>query len=209
MTRVRAGAVTRAGQAAATREELLTCALRLFASHGVSNTSLDDVARAAAVTKGAIYWHFHNKDELFHAILDRIRARWQAKVLAPVAREMTARARLERLFDGYLALLGESPEMCLFLQQSLMDQDNEAAVEKVSEVYAQTAAFIARILDAGKRDGSFKSNVRVMATATAIVGALSGATQQCLANRRFTMTRAIEELKAMALGRVCRVPGRA
>ncbi len=43
-------------------------ALRLFSQQGVSSTSLATIAKAAGVTRGAIYWHFKNKSDLFNEI---------------------------------------------------------------------------------------------------------------------------------------------
>ncbi len=43
-------------------------ALVLFSEKGIANTSLTEVAQAAGVTRGAIYWHFKNKWDLFDAI---------------------------------------------------------------------------------------------------------------------------------------------
>lgn len=55
-----------------TRNQILDAAERVFHAQGVSYTSLEDVARAAGVTRGAIYWHFQNKAELFSAMHERV-----------------------------------------------------------------------------------------------------------------------------------------
>src|SRR5690606_25910489 len=47
---------------------ILDVALRLFSKQGVSSTSLAQIAQAAGVTRGAIYWHFKNKSDLFSEI---------------------------------------------------------------------------------------------------------------------------------------------
>lgn len=47
---------------------ILDVAIRLFSQQGVSATSLSDIAQAAGVTRGAIYWHFKNKLDLFNEI---------------------------------------------------------------------------------------------------------------------------------------------
>lgn len=62
---------TKAG-AEATRELLLDAAERMFAEKGVSSTSLNEIAAAAGMTRGAIYWHFTNKVELFEAMHARV-----------------------------------------------------------------------------------------------------------------------------------------
>ncbi|MES2413881.1 MAG: TetR family transcriptional regulator [Pseudomonadota bacterium] len=57
--------------ALATRESLLDAAEVLFQAQGVSRTSLNDIARQAGTTRGAIYWHFKDKADLFNAMMDR------------------------------------------------------------------------------------------------------------------------------------------
>lgn len=59
-------------EAARTREALLDAAEALFFEQGVNSTSLEQVARHAGLTRGALYWHFRNKADLFRAILERI-----------------------------------------------------------------------------------------------------------------------------------------
>lgn len=56
--------------ALATRHQLLVAAERVFAEKGVSRTSLQDIARAAGASRGAIYWHFKNKADLFNAMME-------------------------------------------------------------------------------------------------------------------------------------------
>lgn len=54
-----------------TRAQILDTAEHLFRDKGVSRTSLAEVAEAAGVTRGAIYWHFQDKSDLFTAMCDR------------------------------------------------------------------------------------------------------------------------------------------
>ena len=58
--------------ALATREALLDAAERMFEQRGVSRTSLNDIAQAAGVTRGAVYWHFKDKADLFNAMMERV-----------------------------------------------------------------------------------------------------------------------------------------
>ncbi len=59
-------------EAAETRDSLLDTAEKLFLEKGVSRTSLADIADAANVTRGAIYWHFKNKADVFEAMMERM-----------------------------------------------------------------------------------------------------------------------------------------
>lgn len=54
-----------------TRDAILDAAAMLFAEHGVSGTTLQHIATAAGVTRGAIYWHFEHKGAMFNAMMER------------------------------------------------------------------------------------------------------------------------------------------
>jgi TetR/AcrR family transcriptional regulator, acrAB operon repressor len=67
-------------EAQETRSRILDAAERLFSKHGVSRTSLEDIAAAAGVTRGAIYWHFEDKSDLFGAMVNRVTLPMEAMV---------------------------------------------------------------------------------------------------------------------------------
>ena len=83
-------------EALVTRELILDAAERVFHQRGVSRTSLQEIAKEAGLTRGAIYWHFENKGELFHAMMER--------VTLPMMARMTdiTPADLERPLDKIL-----------------------------------------------------------------------------------------------------------
>lgn len=59
-------------EALATRHRLLDAAEVLFQAQGVSRTSLQQIAQQAGATRGAIYWHFKDKADLFNAMMERV-----------------------------------------------------------------------------------------------------------------------------------------
>ncbi len=59
-------------EALATRSRILDAAEHVFERQGVSGTSLQDIAQAAGVTRGAIYWHFQDKADIFNAMMSRV-----------------------------------------------------------------------------------------------------------------------------------------
>lgn len=65
-------------EAAATREALLTAAEEVFFAKGVARTSLEQIARHAGLTRGAVYWHFKNKGDLFMALVEQVRMPFQS-----------------------------------------------------------------------------------------------------------------------------------
>src|SRR3954449_4193797 len=60
------------------REALLEAALQVFAERGYRDSSVDDIAERAGYSKGAMYWHFSSKDDLFFALIEeRIERPWR------------------------------------------------------------------------------------------------------------------------------------
>ncbi len=55
-----------------TRESILNAAVEIFSQQGIEKTSLAEIAKAADVTRGAIYWHFKNKTEIFEALHQKL-----------------------------------------------------------------------------------------------------------------------------------------
>lgn len=94
-----------AAQSAQTRSRLIETTLQLLAEHNFHRVSLDAIAKQAGVTKGAIYHHFKNKDELLMATLaSKPSARPDMMIWPP--REGSVRQRLRRLGEFVLAQQG-------------------------------------------------------------------------------------------------------
>lgn len=67
-------------EALETRNRILDAAELVFSERGVSRTSLEDIAQAAGVTRGAIYWHFKDKSDLVGAMVNRVTLPMEAMV---------------------------------------------------------------------------------------------------------------------------------
>ena len=88
-----------------TRRRLLDAATRVFGDRGYSRATLDEVAGEAGMTKGAVYWHFKSKQDVYEALLDRLVRREQRRAPEALRDAMTAGspvAAFERLFRQYL-----------------------------------------------------------------------------------------------------------
>ena len=103
--------------AQATRSHLLDTAELVFEQRGVSGTSLGEIAKAAGLTRGAIYWHFTDKADLFNSMMERVTLPLEATDAAcgferdamtlaqmrtgfvDVLRKVTTDPQLKRVFD--------------------------------------------------------------------------------------------------------------
>ena len=100
-----------------TRQHLIETAIVQFALRGVSNTTLNDIADAARVTRGAIYWHFENKTQLFNEVWAQqpaLRELIQDKLLVHDAESPLEQLR-EQLIVG-LQYIAERPRQQALLQ---------------------------------------------------------------------------------------------
>ena len=88
--------------AEATYEALVDSAAACFLEHGFAATSLDEVAKRARVTKGAIYHHFASKRDLFMAVLEQKEAEGAGKVAAVAAAAADAWSGVIEGFDAFL-----------------------------------------------------------------------------------------------------------
>lgn len=70
-------------EALETRNRILDAAEEVFYTRGLAQSSLSDVALAAEVTRGAIYWHFKNKSDLFEAMCERVRLPMETMMVTP------------------------------------------------------------------------------------------------------------------------------
>lgn len=90
-------------EAEQTRQSIMASALELVADRGLSGTSLDAIARNAGVTRGAAYWHFRNKTDLFRAILEDWLAPTQRLIAEHLLDRPPSLAHLRAYMHAWLA----------------------------------------------------------------------------------------------------------
>jgi AcrR family transcriptional regulator len=109
----------------AAQTRVIDAALRLFAEHGISGTSLQMIADALGVTKAAVYHQYNTKDEIVVAVAQVVLARLEAAVTAAEAEPSAARARetlIAEMVDlaverrGMASVLQRDPVMLRFLE---------------------------------------------------------------------------------------------
>ena len=112
-------------EAEKTRERIFHAGLKVFGDRGYSATTLVDIAREAGTTRGAIYWHFRNKENFFHEIYRRVHARVE-EFFESGSQSETATAALRSTMVAVLTDFIENEEwrlMCsLLIKTSWVEQ---------------------------------------------------------------------------------------
>ncbi|MEU6131413.1 helix-turn-helix domain-containing protein [Saccharopolyspora sp. NPDC047091] len=152
--------------------QLLDTAEALFAEHGLERTSVEDVARAAGVTRPMVYSHFASKEEIFLACVRRARAELEARIREPeimIEAGADAAAVIERAGALFFELLERDPQRwkVLFLRGGALSEDLAA------DVAALRLGTVRRIADMIGHFASFDEE-----RATAFAHAISGVGEQ-------------------------------
>jgi AcrR family transcriptional regulator len=127
-----------------TRERILAEALRLFAAHGFARVSVEEIADAAGVTKGAVYHWFTDKDDLGRELQHELYERLSAVSLSALDPHGDTIENMRRSFGAYLDALGDLDEARFFLRDAwvipALDEggrsDHEDAIEMVRDILA-------------------------------------------------------------------------
>ncbi|MEY4360834.1 MAG: hypothetical protein RL391_140 [Actinomycetota bacterium] len=110
------------------REQLLSVALAVFARNGFHNTSMNDVADAAGITKPVLYQHFASKRELYLAVIDEAGHRMISAITTQATADTDGRRRTELGFRAYFTWVAEDHDAFMLLFGSGPRRDTEFAV---------------------------------------------------------------------------------
>lgn len=127
-----------------TRQRILGVALGLFAAEGYASVSVEQIADAAGVTKGAVYHWFADKDDLGRELQRDLYQRLALTSMHTFVADDDIVSNMARAFEAYLAALGDSGEARFFLRDAwvipALDEagrrDHDDAIEFVRGVLA-------------------------------------------------------------------------
>lgn len=173
-------------EAAVTRATLLKTALSVFSAKGYATATLDDVAKAAKVTRGAIYWHFKSKADLYNTLTQELSARGATVVQQAVAEGGTLIEILRRVFVRQCALIEEDKEaravMELALFKTGLDPELQAGRKKQLEAGNALVEGIADAMRQGIAQGVLRKDMDPVDMARAFIAFENGAIQLWLAS---------------------------
>jgi AcrR family transcriptional regulator len=122
------------------RRQLIEVALDVFSERGFHQTSMDDVAVRAGVTKPVLYQHFPSKRALYVELLDHVGRELMDALAAATARASTGRARVEDGFAVYFRFVARRPTAFRLLFGASVRNDPEFAAVADSVLTAVAAA---------------------------------------------------------------------
>src|SRR6059036_2993889 len=173
------GRKPRAGRPEPSRKQLMVAAIDCFARLGYQGTTIDRIARDVGVTKGAVYYHFRDKEQLlFEAVKDHV-GEFERQVLAEVTPETDAMAALRRVVDVcfFHATVSNHRRFIITLMIEALDTNPRLSTE-FRNILRRMRAFMTSVVRRGQQHGSLRADVSPEAAATAIMGGIIGAEVQ-------------------------------
>ena len=175
-------------EAAVTRATLLKTALSVFSAKGYSAATLEDVAKAARMTRGAIYWHFKSKADLYNTLIQEVSARGAAVVQQAVAEGGSLIEILRRVFVRQCALIEEDKEaravMELALFKTGLDPELQAGRRKQLEAGNALITDITDAMRQGVSQGVLRKDTDPTDMARAFIAFENGVIQLWLVSPR-------------------------
>ncbi|MBN7770357.1 TetR family transcriptional regulator [Marinobacter daepoensis] len=132
-------------EAEATRESILDAAESVFTDKGVARASLEEIARTAGVTRGAVYWHFRNKKDILDAMLNRVRGPL-AEMLDESATSDDTLANLKHLCVVALSKLAEDEQYFRVYYILFHRNESDQALNKHLELADEGISFVTTLL---------------------------------------------------------------
>lgn len=161
-----------------TIEKIVRAARRLFARKGYANASLDEIAKLAGFTKGAVYHFFRSKEALLLSLLRDIEERSVGQTARALER-MAGATAMDRLMS-FNALQAQwaarnADDLAVLMWVSIESANRKSAVrEQVSSIYGRIEAVLTRVVEDGKASGEFPADLPVKDTVTWIIAIHDG-----------------------------------
>lgn len=160
---------------AASRTALLDSAARSLSRNGYANLKLEQVARDAGYTRGALYHQFADKNALVLAVLARVDETWREEAAELIGRDLSPVEELLALARAHaIYCRRDVARFATVLRLEFSGQDHPVGreIERISETMIRRCT---RLIKRGRHDGVIPPGPPARTTALALVGALEGA----------------------------------
>jgi len=189
-------------QSEQSRAAILTATMDLISKHGFSGTTVDKIATEAGLSKGSIFWHFENKENLFRAVIESIRNVLFEGLMAGMHEGLSAREKITLLLDNYTELIEKDCSRCIDLTVLIIEmvETNPRLAQELRDLFGELTNMLNLFMEEGKKQGEIDADLDSKMTAYTVVGNLQGMTVQYYLNRsKFEYRHLMGAYKSLAL----------
>jgi TetR/AcrR family acrAB operon transcriptional repressor len=160
-----------------TRQRVLDSALEIFASKGYSQASMEEIASKAGVTKGALYWHFESKLDLYNALVNHVLKLQTQEIVPALLKEASSQSVVKALVRSHLNFYRRNPRITEFYSNMMMEGktlSESGIMEIMAHAYRSYREAVTDALAMGCKKG--KNDAK--GAAMVLIGALDGIVMQ-------------------------------
>ncbi|MFH1845073.1 MAG: TetR/AcrR family transcriptional regulator, partial [bacterium] len=167
------------------RKQILDAAVIEIAQHGYYQTTVSMIARRAGVADGTIYLYYQSKKDILVSIFDQAVGRFIDEGRRQVQIEASAEAKLERIIELHLDLVGQDRDLAVIFQVELrhslhfLNLFSRRRIRDYLEI-------IAEVILEGQTSGAFRSELDPLLTAKVVFGTLDGLATDWILSRHNT-----------------------
>lgn len=175
-----------------TRNLIIQKATELFTKCGYNHTSLNQILKAAGLAKGGFYFHFSSKEELGVAVIKTLDECWIKELIPDMSDCANAREKLIRLLESPGDCSCQRvvrPAILLLNLATEMIEVNDKFSDMLQGVFLGWRRMLASIIEEGKKEKIFRSDLDSQAVAAIILSNILGANLQALLNRNINLYR--------------------
>ncbi|HED09320.1 MAG TPA: TetR/AcrR family transcriptional regulator [Caldithrix abyssi] len=163
------------------RNDIIDAAERLFFKKGYENTTMDQVAEEAELSKGTLYLYFKNKEDLYLAINIRGMGLLQGMFRQAVQKGNTGIEKVENIGRAYYEFSKKYPDyfsaMIYYESRNIPDMAEDSCFQSCEEQGMQTLQIVADAVDTGMKDGTIRDDLDPLMVATILWGHTTGMIQ--------------------------------
>lgn len=147
------------------KEQILDAALKVLVQNGYEQSRMDDVVKLSKLSKGAIYWYYKSKKEMYLDLVNFWVLRYSVNLNHIVEEEALPSLQLKDLFQYFIDQYESDPQPFIALTDFWsMAQKDEDFRKKLQKVYTHFLELLEGIIDRGVKSGEFKKlDVRMTA----------------------------------------------
>lgn len=141
------------------QQEIIEAAIGLIADNGIQNLTIKNIAGKLGITEPAIYRHFESKFDILYALLDSFEEISSGILHQVATQEMAPLAKIEAFIFDRLSRMVANPKMAKVLFAEELFQDDERLAAKVMKIMHGHKDIINSIVEAGKTDGTIRTDI--------------------------------------------------
>ena len=191
-------------EAEITRQEIVKAGLRAFANKGYAAARLEDVAEEAGVTRGAIYWHFENKEDLYIQLMEQTLERYKRQVHRALEIEGSPLTKIRTLLRDLFVMLEDDEDYraayTTFLFRPTQTSETRDQLDRVFAFMGELGRTLRTLIQEGIEVGEVDPSTDPFVASVALVSYINGVELSWLvAPESFSVKRVADDLAEFIL----------